>query len=61
MSGNVNEWCWDVYPYNGDCRYYCGGGFYYSDNGCKVDSRDYYYADYQNDDLGFRIVCSASN
>ena len=61
MSGNVWEWCWVVDPSSSHYRYNCGGS--YSDYGrhCKVDSRDGDYASDQDNDLGFRIVCSASN
>ncbi|MCI5697210.1 MAG: SUMF1/EgtB/PvdO family nonheme iron enzyme [Spirochaetia bacterium] len=62
MSGNVWEWCWDVHPYRSDNRYYCGGSYYNSGSNCKVGNRYYYYgASNQYNDLGFRIVCSASN
>ena len=61
MSGNVVEWCWDVYPYYSSGRYSRGGGYNCNDNYCKVDGRDYSYASRQNRYLGFRIVCSASN
>ena len=68
MSGNVWEWCWDVYPHNSYRRYFRGGSC--SSNGsrgsyCEVDYRDFFdserEADDQDDNLGFRIVCSASN
>ncbi len=61
MSGNVWEWCWDVNPYYGDGRYYRGGGYYYDDYSCEVDNRNSSSADVRDYDLGFRIVCSASN
>ena len=60
MSGNVQEWCWDVNPNFGGSRYYCGGS-YCGDYRCKVGGGDYYFAYYQDDSLGFRIVCSPSN
>ncbi|MDY3759508.1 MAG: SUMF1/EgtB/PvdO family nonheme iron enzyme, partial [Treponema sp.] len=58
MSGNVNEWCWDVDPDEGD-RCCCGGSWYYDDRDCEVDRRGNRFADYQYLDVGFRIVCSA--
>ena len=61
MSGNVCEWCWDVYPYNSN-RYYRGGSYdSYGGDGCEVFSRPHYRAYYQRTYQGFRIVCSASN
>ena len=53
MSGNVCEWCWDVYSHNGDYRYNRGGSYA---NG-RDDTRAYFQYNY----LGFRIVCSPSN
>ena len=61
MSGNVWEWCWDVSPGYGSYRWRRGGSYYDSAHSCKVDCSDHYYANYQSDFLGFRIVCSASN
>ena len=61
MSGNVDEWCWDVNPDYSDNRYYCGGSCNNNGYYCKVDGRDYDGAYYQYSYLGFRIVCSAFN
>ncbi len=69
MSGNVWEWCWDVYPNSSDYRYYRGGSYSSYDDGCKVGYRGRAdselvrvdLASYQSSDLGFRIVCSADN
>lgn len=65
MTGNVWEWCWDVYPY--DCsghRYNCGGSHYsgeydYADL-CKVDGRHGSFADSRRSYFGFRLVRSLS-
>ena len=53
MSGNVCEWCWDVYSHNGDYRYNRGGSY----GNWRNDTRAYLQYNY----LGFRIVCSADN
>ena len=61
MSGNVDEWCWDVGSSDSRYRYNCGGSYYYSGRYCEVDCRGYDYAHYQYNNVGFRIVCSAFN
>ena len=61
MSGNVREWCWDVHPVYSDNRYNYGGSSSNYDYSCKVSHWDYDYDNGQYDNLGFRIVCSASN
>ena len=63
MSGNVWEWCWELY--NSDSRYNRGGSYCYKDSCCKVDSwnwnDDHEEADGQYRDVGFRVVCNADN
>ena len=61
MSGNVWEWCWDVDPNDSDDRYYYGGCYIGRYDDCKVSGRDNFEAYYQYEQIGFRIVCSASN
>ena len=61
MSGNVWEWCWDVDPNDSDDRYDCGGGYCDYCYDCEVDDRCSNGASSQYSELGFRIVCSASN
>ena len=61
MSGNVNEWCWNVCSGSSDIRSLHGGGY---DNGgndyCEVDFiAGGGIANRQNDSTGFRIVCNA--
>ena len=61
MSGNVWEWCWDVHPNYGYYHYSRGGDHDIEGSYCKVSSRNGDDASSQDNDLGFRIVCSASN
>lgn len=61
MSGNVWEWCWDVYPDGSDNRYLRGGCYRFSDFTCEVSFWSHDHASNQYENLGFRIVCSASN
>ena len=61
MSGNVWEWCWDGNPDYSDYRYPRGGSYDYFGYGCEVSGRGRNYADDQDCELGFRIVCSAVN
>lgn len=56
MSGNVGEWCWDHKYYSYPC--FCGGSCSHEAEGSKVDSKINYYAEAQDDIIGFRIVRS---
>lgn len=60
MSGNVREWCWDVYPYNSGYRYDCGGDFYSPYYRCNLLVNDDTNTNARSQDygMGFRIVCS---
>ena len=58
MSGNVLEWCWDVDPSNSYYRWFRGGSYDFLSYGCKVVSGGCSSANYQNNRLGFRIVCN---
>ena len=64
MSGNVWEWCWDLYSSSGWYRVYRGGGWGsyagYADR-CSVSSLDCYYPSRSYDDLGFRLARSAKD
>lgn len=59
MSGNVDEWCWDVNPYYSNLRCYLGGSYNFYGYYCRVGNRYYSYAYNQYYNIGFRIVCSA--
>lgn len=62
MSGNVWEWCWDVvYPRYSNFRYNCGGGYDRSGYYCKVSSWRFNDTSSQDNNIGFRVVCSLSN
>ncbi len=58
MSGNVMEWCWDVFPHSNEYRYSHGGSCYDYERHCMVSYAGNYYANYQRGNLGFRIVCN---
>ena len=56
MSGNVWEWCEDLYNSFGSLRVLRGGSWSFSARGCRVSSRDYYGPAYRNYGIGFRLV-----
>ncbi|MBO7430163.1 MAG: InlB B-repeat-containing protein [Spirochaetia bacterium] len=56
MSGNVWEWCWDVYYSGGPTwRYLCGGSFGSPASWCAITYENGYH--YDGNFYGFRIVC----
>ena len=73
MSGNVWEWCWDTYvsnTYTGEVTdsvgaisgSQCvtrGGSWSYRASFCSMSSRIYYWPEYRDNNLGFRIARSA--
>jgi formylglycine-generating enzyme required for sulfatase activity len=69
MSGNVWQWCWDLYDANlrsgqndprgassGGTRVLRGGGWSYDARDGRVANRDVYTPAYRSGDLGFRLV-----
>ena len=56
MSGNVDEWCWDVDPYDGYDRYYCGDNWDVDAYNCSVGFRGSSGPSYRCDISGFRPV-----
>ena len=69
MSGNVWEWCWDIYgtypggsqtdPHgatSGSYRVFRGGSWFDFAYDCPVSIRSFYNATYGNNFLGFRCV-----
>jgi formylglycine-generating enzyme required for sulfatase activity len=56
MSGNVCEWCWDVY--SGMNRVFRGGDYEYDASYCAVAHRSNGDPRAYIDNLGFRVVCA---
>ena len=60
MSGNVWEWCFDIYIYAAPDRVVRGGSWNYSADDCRVATRyDYHYPSDTNYDIGFRVARSS--
>ena len=56
MTGNVNEWCWDIGDYGS--RYGCGGSWR-DDAYSRGDDGDWYGPNNRDDNLGLRLACRA--
>jgi len=69
MSGNVWEWCWDLYgdyssesqtnpkgASSGSRRVHRGGSWLNYDHDCRVANREYYSPGYSLNRLGFRLA-----
>ncbi len=56
MSGNVWEWCEDMYESNETRRIIMGGSWYDNANSCRVDSRSIIFPDKGFNLIGFRLA-----
>jgi formylglycine-generating enzyme required for sulfatase activity len=59
MSGNVWEWCWDIY--SGSNRVLRGGDWVYDASYAAVSDRNNGSPYYTNNNGGFRVVCPPSS
>ncbi len=61
LSGNVWEWCWDLYTSSYSNRVYRGGSANNLDFICELSNRHFNYSSRRYDNIGFRIVATAVN
>ncbi len=56
MSGNVQEWCENLYTKEGSFRVIRGGGWYSSSRSCRSSCRYGFDAMYHSNNIGFRLI-----
>ena len=56
MSGNVWEWCEDLYDSSGSYRVYRGGSWYYYARFCRVSYRNFSTPSFRNYLIGLRLA-----
>lgn len=61
MSGNVWEWCEDIYESNNSRRVVVGGSWYDNASSCRVDSRSIINPDKGFNLIGFRLAMVVDN
>jgi formylglycine-generating enzyme required for sulfatase activity len=61
MSGNVWEWCWDLYSSDYSSRVLRGGSWRYDADYAAVSNRGSNFPSYSNDYDGFRVACPPSS
>ena len=59
MSGNVWEWCEDLYSSSGSHRVIRGGSWGDDAGRCRVSNRHYFDPSFRDSYLGFRLALSA--
>lgn len=61
MSGNVQEWCWNIWPDRKPCRVLRGGGYNDDKRSCTVSSRNDAHPGRNLVNAGFRVCHSIIN
>jgi formylglycine-generating enzyme required for sulfatase activity len=56
MSGNVWEWCWDLYSTTSDFRVLRGGCWYYNEPTLRSADQLAIWSNSRNNNIGFRLV-----